>query len=105
MAVGINLGTTYNYVGGWKNGGVAILPNDHDNRTIFFAVIIAKSLIGRSFADPIVQADIKVWPAKVQPVLVDFNQAWRFQPWWRCAAVVSTPSGFGIINFLILLEQ
>ena len=32
--------------------------------------------------------------------------AWKsLVPWGRCAAVVSTPSEFGVINFFALLEQ
>ena len=111
-AIGIDLGTTYSCVGVWQNDKVEIMPNDQGNRTtpsyVGFTeterligdaaknqvarnprntVFDAKRLIGRRFSDPIVQADMKLWPFKVECgpndkpyVVVEFKgESKRFQ--------------------------
>jgi len=87
---GIDLGTTYSCVGIWASGRVDIVANETGQRTtpsyVAFTdserlvgdsaknqaamnpvntVFDAKRLIGRKFTDPIVQADMKLWPFKV----------------------------------------
>lgn len=89
-AVGIDLGTTYSCVGIFREDRCDIIANDQGNRTTpsFVAftdterligdaaknqvamnpqntVFDAKRLIGRKFADPEVQADMKHFPFKV----------------------------------------
>jgi L1 cell adhesion molecule like protein len=112
-AIGIDLGTTYSCVGVWKNDGVEIIANDQGNRTtpsyVAFTqterligdaaknqvarnpentVFDAKRLIGRKFQDPIVQADVKLWPFKVEAgagdkpiIVVDYmGETKKFHP-------------------------
>ncbi|RPB26270.1 heat shock protein 70 [Terfezia boudieri ATCC MYA-4762] len=89
-AVGIDLGTTYSCVGVFRDDRIEIIANDQGNRTTpsFVAftdterligdaaknqvamnphntVFDAKRLIGRKFADPEVQSDMKHFPFKI----------------------------------------
>ena len=113
FTVGIDLGTTYSCVGVWQNGRVEIVANDQGNRTtpsyVAFTdserligdaaknqvssnpagtVFDAKRLIGRNFADPVVQSDMKHWPFRVGPnssgkplIEVDYKgEAKQFSP-------------------------
>uniref|UniRef100_A0A6C0IA84 Heat shock protein 70 family protein n=1 Tax=viral metagenome TaxID=1070528 RepID=A0A6C0IA84_9ZZZZ len=103
-AIGIDLGTTYSCIGVWQNDHVEIIANEQGNRTtpsyVSFGeterligdaakqvaasnttntVFDAKRLIGRKFADPVIQADMKHWPFGVidkdgKPIIeVDFK--------------------------------
>jgi L1 cell adhesion molecule like protein len=89
--VGIDLGTTYSCVAIMKGEEVVIIENEQGNRTtpsyVGFTekerkigeaaknqaarnptntVFDVKRLIGRKFADPVVQKDVKLWPFKVE---------------------------------------
>ncbi|XP_071714946.1 heat shock cognate 70 kDa protein-like [Rutidosis leptorrhynchoides] len=96
LAIGIDLGTTYSCVGAWKDDRIEIIPYDQGNRTTPSCVAFNDSqrlvgdgaknqslinsantifdffrLIGRSFNDPQVQQDLKLWPFKVTGGLGD----------------------------------
>ena len=90
LSLGIDLGTTYSCVAYWWNGKVDVIPNETGARItpsiVSFTkterivgdgakaqavrnfentVYDAKRLIGRTFDDPEVQSDMKLWPFKV----------------------------------------
>ena len=89
-SVGIHLGATYSCIGIRQNDRVEIIANNHGNRTtpsyVAFAetqrligeeaktqltinpentVFSTKRLLGKLFDDPLVQADMKLWPFRV----------------------------------------
>ena len=88
--IGIDLGTTNSCVGIWKNGKPEIIPDSLGNRiipsyvsftneqrligsaakkqltkNIKNTVYDAKRLIGRTFSDPCIQEDLKLYPFKI----------------------------------------
>lgn len=90
VVTGLDLGTTFSCISVWRNGRVEVIANDQGNRTTpsyaaftdterlvgdaaknqasmnpMNTIYDAKRLIGRKFSDPIVQADMKLWPFKV----------------------------------------
>ena len=90
IAIGIDLGTTYSCVGIWRDNRCDIIANDQGNRTtpsyVAFtqnerligdsaknqananpenSIYDAKRLIGREFNDPVVQAEMKLFPFKI----------------------------------------
>ncbi len=90
VGIGIDLGTTYSAVGIWKDNRCEIIANAQGNRTtpshVAFtdqeriigdsaknqananpenSIYDAKRLIGRNFNDPVVQAEMKLFPFKI----------------------------------------
>ena len=88
--LGIDLGTTYSCIAVWRNGKVEVIPNETGARITPSVVSFTKNerlvgdaaksqiaknykntvydinrLIGRTYDDPEVQRDIKLWPFKV----------------------------------------
>ncbi|CAF1641178.1 unnamed protein product, partial [Didymodactylos carnosus] len=90
QAIGIDLGTTSSCVGVYQNGKVKILTDSHGNSRIpsyvaftqtqklvgeqakilaiknpFNTIFNAKRLIGKTYNDPTVQADMRYWPFRI----------------------------------------
>eukprot|EP01062_Namystynia_karyoxenos_P082968 TRINITY_DN9445_c0_g2_i1.p1 TRINITY_DN9445_c0_g2~~TRINITY_DN9445_c0_g2_i1.p1 ORF type:complete len:648 (+),score=200.77 TRINITY_DN9445_c0_g2_i1:69-1946(+) len=121
-ALGIDLGTSYACVGVWRNERVEIVANDQGSRLmpswVAFTdserlagdaaknqaalnpsntVFDVKRMIGRSFSDPAVQSDARLWPFKVVAgsdggprVLVQLHgEERRFSPEELCAVLLT----------------
>lgn len=123
VAIGIDLGTTFSCVGVWNNNKVEIIANDQGNRTtpsyVGFSsterlvgdaaknqivsnptntIFDAKRLIGREYADPVVQADQKHWPFKI----VNVNSKPNFEVQYENQTRIFSPEE---ISAAILLKM
>lgn len=123
IAIGIDLGTTFSCIGVWVNGKVEIIANDQGNRTtpsyVGFTsterlvgdaaknqivsnptntIFDAKRLIGRDYADPVVQADQKHWPFKI----VNVNSKPNFEVQYENQTRIFSPEE---ISAAILLKM
>lgn len=106
--MGIDLGTTNSCVAVWKNGQIAIVPNEVGKRTtpsiVSFlptetlignsaakkktsnyknTVYDCKRLIGRKVSDPEIQQDVAAWPFQVLSVLTAIRSYHREFILWK----------------------